>query len=272
MIELGVNTVLFGGHDFHTAMRLIQWAGYDAAEISALNGVGAFGDPLGEHLHLDRWQDDVAGIRSVVEETGLSLTAMEVGPLDEERCRNAFDAAAELGIPIVNIGPSGSSGSTDDLNMCIDRMARLAEEAGERGVTLCVKAHIGTSMDNTETTLEVLRRIDTPSFGIDMDPSHIYRNGEQPADALRTVIGRVRHMHVRDSGPGPEPGSPEVQTCGRGEIDLAAYCHVLVEAGFDGPVNLEIIGASQYEPSRSAVVAAESYGYLNACLRECGGR
>jgi sugar phosphate isomerase/epimerase len=272
MIRLGVNTVLFGGHDFRTAMQHIKWCGYDAAEISALNGCGAFGDPLGEHLHLDRWRDDVPGIRAAVDELELPLTAMEVGPLDEERCLNAFDAAAELGIPVVNIGPSGASGSAAGLNECIDRMARLADEAEQRGVTLCAKAHIGTSMDNTATTLEVIRRIDSPAFGIDMDPSHIYRGGEEPADALRQVVSRVRHVHVRDSGPGPAPGPPEVQTCGRGEIDLDAYCRVLVDAGFDGPVNLEVIGASAYEPNRSAIVAAESYGYLNACLRRCGGR
>jgi hypothetical protein len=37
-------------------------------------------------------------------------------------------------------------------------------------------------------------------------------------------------------------------------------------------VNLEIIGAGEYELSRCAIIAAESYGYLNACLKACGGR
>ena len=54
-------------------------------------------------------------------------------------------------------------------------------------------------------------------------------------------------------------------------MDLLAYCRVLVEAGYDGPVNLEIIGASQYEISRSAIIAAESRGYLNACLKVLAG-
>ena len=272
MIKLGVNTVLFGGHDFRTAMQHIKWTGYDAAEISALNGVGAFGDPLGEHLHLDRWRDEAAGIRSVVEELELPLTAMEVGPLDEARCRLAFEAAAELGITAVNIGPSGKSNVPGDLDACIDRMAALADEAETHGVVLCVKAHIGASMYDTATTLEVMDRIDSPAFGIDMDPSHIHRGGEEAAEALRQVVARVRHVHVRDSGPGPAPGPAELQACGRGEIDLAAYCRVLVEAGYDGPMNLEIIGASNYDVSRSAVIAGESYGYLNACLRACGGR
>jgi hypothetical protein len=50
------------------------------------------------------------------------------------------------------------------------------------------------------------------------------------------------------------------------------YCKVLVEAGYDGPVNLEVIGAGNYELSRCAIIAAESMGYLNACLKACGGR
>jgi hypothetical protein len=37
-------------------------------------------------------------------------------------------------------------------------------------------------------------------------------------------------------------------------------------------VNLEVIGASQYEVSRSAIIAAESRGYLNACLKLISGK
>ncbi|MDX9981636.1 MAG: sugar phosphate isomerase/epimerase [Lentisphaeria bacterium] len=266
-MKLGVNSVLFGGHDLRTAVQHIAWAGYDAFEISALDGLGAFGDPLGEHLHLKNWQADAAAIRQVREEFGLPITAMEVGPLDEERVRRAFEAGAALDIPIINIGPSGKSNVPGDLAACIERLAKLAAEAESYGVCLCVKAHIGNSMFNTATTLEVMRAIPSPAFGIDMDPSHIHRGGEVPKEALRQVVGRVRHVHIRDSGPGPAPGKAEEQACGRGEIDLAGYCGVLVEAGYDGPVNLEIIGASQYEVSRSAIIAAESRGYLNAILR-----
>ena len=272
MIQLGVNTVLFGGHPFRVAMQHIKWAGFDTAELSALDGLGAFGSPLGEHLHLADWKKDVPEIRAVVEEVGLPLSAMEVGPLKEDRILRAFEAAAELGIPIINIGPSGKSGQPGDLQECIDRMAALAEQAEGFGVVLCVKAHIGASMYNTETTLEVMRQIPSPAFGIDMDPSHIHRGGEVPKEALAPVLSRVRHVHIRDSGPGPAPGTAEEQACGRAEIDLMGYCNVLADGGYSGPVNLEIIGASDYEVSRSAIIAAGSYGYLNACLKARGAR
>jgi len=265
-MQLGVNSVLFGGHDLRTAFQHIKWAGYDGLEISALDGFGAFGDPLGEHLHLANWRADARLIRELREEFELPITAMEVGPLDEVRIRQAFEAGAALGIPIINIGPSGKSGVAEDLNACIARLATLAEEAEAHGLCLCVKAHIGTSIYNTATTLQAMAEIGSPGFGIDMDPSHIYRGGEEPREALKQVVSRVRHVHIRDSGPGPAPGKAEEQACGRGEIDLFGYCGVLLEAGYDGPVDLEIIGASQYPVSRSAIIAAESIGYLKAVI------
>ena len=44
------------------------------------------------------------------------------------------------------------------------------------------------------------------------------------------------------------------------------------EADIDIAVNLEVIGAKDYELSRVATIAAESRGYLHACLKACGAR
>jgi len=226
-----------------------------------------------EHLCLDTWKQDAADIKAVCEDLELPLTAMEEGALDESRLMTAFEAAAELGIPVVNVGPGGSMDVPEDLDRSIDMLAKMAEKAEPFGVSLCVKAHVKAAIWNTQTTLEAMKRIDSPAFGIDMDPSHIHRGGEVPKEALRQVISRVKHVHIRDcKGPGPRPGTPDLQACGRGDIDLMGYCKVMVEAGYDGPVNLEVIGAGQFELSRCAIIAAESYGYLNACLKACGGR
>ena len=266
MIKLGVNTVLFGRHDFRTAMEHIKWAGYDGAEISALQG-------MCEHLCLDNWKNQAAEIGAIVEDLELPLTAMEEAAQDEDRLMMAFEAGAEIGIPVVNIGPGGKMNDEDSLKASIEFMAKMAGKAEPFGVTLCVKAHVGACIWNTETTLEAMRQIDSPAFGIDMDPSHVHRAGEVPKEALAKVVSRVKHVHIRDCvGPGPPPGPPELQACGRGDIDLMGYCKVLVNAGYDGPVNFEVIGANDYDLSRCAIIAAESYGYLNACLKACAGR
>jgi sugar phosphate isomerase/epimerase len=136
-----------------------------------------------------------------------------------------------------------------------------------------VKAHVGHAIHNTPTTLKAMESISAPSFGIDMDPSHIYRAGENPEEALPQVISRVRHIHIRDcKGRQQGPGPIEAQACGRGDIDLIGYCKVLAENGYDGPVCLEVIGANGHSLDQVSIVAAESYGYLNAVLRAIGAR
>src|SRR3990172_8429605 len=100
MIALGVNSVLFSGHDLETAFRHIAWAGYDGVELSAIKG-------MCEHLDLDRWEAQADEIRALAEKHHLRLLSMEEAALDEARLTKAFAAAEALGIPVVNIGPGG---------------------------------------------------------------------------------------------------------------------------------------------------------------------
>jgi sugar phosphate isomerase/epimerase len=140
------------------------------------------------------------------------------------------------------------------------------------GVTLCAKAHVGGAIYNTPTTLRAMREITAPAFGVDMDPSHIYRGGDQPEDAIKHVISRMKHIHIRDcTGRQPSPGHPFKQMCGSGEIDLFGYFKAAVEAKYDGPVCLEVIGPD-LRIEEATLVAAESYGYMNACLKILGAR
>jgi sugar phosphate isomerase/epimerase len=149
----------------------------------------------------------------------------------------------------------------------------MAVKAAAYGVTLCVKAHVNSCVYNTPTTLRAMAKIPSPAFGIDMDPSHIFRANENPERALPQVLTRVRHIHIRDCrGRGPSPGEPKDQACGRGEIDLMGYFRAMVDGGYHGPVCLEVIGAAKYELSQKAIVAAESYGYMNACLKALKAR
>lgn len=266
MIKLGVNSVLFGGFDFAAAAKCIGMAGYDGIEISAIKG-------MCEHLDLDNWRSQAGELRRIVSDNGLEFLSMEEAALDEDRLMKAFEAGAEIGIPVVNIGPGGASDNEEDFRRQTDLIQKMAEKARQFGVTLCCKAHVGASIYNTRTTLRALEKIDSPAFGVDMDPSHIYRAGEEPAEALRPVLSRTKHIHIRDcKGRGPSPGAPRDQACGRGDIDLMAYCRVMVEGGYQGPVCLEVIGAGECDLQEVTVIAAESYGYLNACLKALGAR
>lgn len=265
-MKLGANSVLFGGHDMETAFKYLAMAGYDGIELSAIDG-------MSEHLVLDRWEELAPQIKGLKETYGLELLAMEQPRQDPATMEKAFQAAAEIGIPIVNCGPGGKTDDPATLQQSIDALGALAEMAGKYGVTLCVKAHVGCSVYNTPTTLKVMEAITLPSFGIDMDPSHIHRAGENPVEALAAVVSRVKHVHIRDcKGREKGPGKPEMQANGRGDIDLLGYIRVLHENGYTGPLNLEVIGAKEYTVAQCAVIAAETRGHMQACLQACGAR
>jgi sugar phosphate isomerase/epimerase len=265
-MKLGANSVLFGGYSLETAFKYIALAGYDGIELSAIDG-------MSEHLVLDRWRELAPSIKGLSRVYGLELLAMEQPSRDPAKMEQAMQAAVEIGVPIINCGPGGKTGAPGSLEQTIDELGKLALMAERYGVTLCVKAHMGHSVYNTPTTLQVMEAITSPNFGIDMDPSHIYRADENPVEAIGAVISRVKHVHIRDcKGRQQGPGKPEMQANGRGDIDLVGYVRVLHENGYTGALDLEIIGAKEYAVEQCCIIAAESRGHMQACLQACGAR
>ena len=265
-MKLGANSVLFGGYDLETAFKYMAMAGYDGIELSAIDG-------MSEHLVLSRWREIAPTIKSLAQTYGLELLAMEQPSQVTATMEQAFQAAVEIGIPVVNCGPGGQSDDEASLQMSINVLGDLAQMAEKYGVTLCVKAHVGAAIYNTATTLQVMDAISSPAFGIDMDPSHIHRAGEDTVEALKAVVSRVKHIHIRDcKGRQRNPGKPEEQVNGRGDIDLLGYIRVLHENGYTGAVDLEIIGAKDYAIEQCVAIAAEARGHMQASLQACGDR
>jgi len=263
MIKLGVNSVLFKAFSFAEAARVIKLAGYDGVEISAIKD-------MCEHLDLDDWETQKSALIDIAGTNGLEFLSTEDASTDRDRLIKAFEACSAIGIPVVNIGPGGVSDEAGSLEESIDMLCDRSELAAKYGVTLCCKAHVGMAIYNTPTTLSAMKGVENAAFGIDMDPSHIWRAGEDPAKALPQVINRVRHIHIRDcKGTGPSPGDPAMQACGRGDIDLPGYFKAMVDAGYSGPVCLEVIGP-ELPLEEAVIIAAESYGYMNAVLKSLG--
>lgn len=265
-MKLGVNSVLFGGFDLETAFKYTAICGYDGIELSAIDG-------MSEHLILDRRREIAPKAKELSKQYGLPILAMEQPSQDPAKMEAAFEAAVEIGIPIINCGPGGKSDDESTFSPVVDSLTKLARRAEHYGVTLCVKAHVGCSVYNTPTTLKLLDAINSPNFGLDMDPSHIWRAGENPVEALASVVQRIKHVHIRDcKGRQQNPGTPAMQANGRGDIDLLGYIRVLHQAGYAGPVDLEVIGAKALELPACVAIAGEARGHMQACLQACGAR
>src|SRR3954471_18313241 len=94
-MKLGVNSVLFGGHDLETAFKHTQMCGYDGIELSAIDG-------MSEHLVLEKWRELAPTIKELSKQYQLPILAMEQPSQDAGKMELAFQSATEIGIPIVN--------------------------------------------------------------------------------------------------------------------------------------------------------------------------
>ncbi len=265
-MKLGINSVLFGGHPMEEAFKYTAMCGYDGIEISAIDG-------MSQHLVIDQWREVAPKVKELSKQYNLPVQAMEFPPQDPARMEQAMQAAVEIGIPIINCGPGGKSNDESTFQPMVDSIGKLVKMAEKYGVTLCVKAHVNQYVYNTPSTLKLLGAIQSPNFGLDMDPSHIWRANENPVEAIGAVVKRIRHVHIRDcKGRQSNPGTPEMQANGRGDIDLLGYIRVLHENGYTGPVDLEVIGAKAYDIPRCVAIAAEARGHMQACLQACKAR
>lgn len=267
-MKLGANSLLFGSWDMETAFKYLAMAGYDGIEMSAI-------DSMSQHLVLSRWQECAPEIVRLSKAYDLELLAMEQSSRDPDLMELAFQAAVETGIPIINCGPGGVADDESTYPQVLDELGALVARAEHYGVTLCAKAHVGQYVYNTPTSLRVLEDIQSPNFGLDMDPSHIHRAGENPVEAIEAVVSRIKHVHIRDcKGRQQGPGEPHEQANGRGDIDLVGYMRVLHEHGYTGPLNLEVIGtkAKGYTLEQCCIIGAESRGHMQACLQAAGAR
>ena len=82
---------------------------------------------------------------------------------------------------------------------------------------------------------------------------------------------RIASMTVRPGEPVQSAASttPSPIANGRGDIDLLGFIRRLHEAEYDGPVNLEIIGAKNFNLASCVAIAGESRGHMQACLQAC---
>jgi sugar phosphate isomerase/epimerase len=267
-MKLGANSVLFGAFDLETAFKYTAMAGYDGIELTTVEG-------MADHLVLGRWRELVPEIKTLSRKYGLELLAIEKNVPDPKETEAAFQAAVELGVPVVACGSGGKSDDDGEWARVIDLFGNLAHVAEHYGVTLCVKAHVNASIYNTATMLKAMQEINIPSLGLNMDPSHIHRAGENPSETAAAVIAHIKHVHIRDcKGRQSGPGKPHMQANGRGDIDLLSFVRVLYEHGYAGALDLEVIGTREqdYTLEQCCIIAAEARGHMRACLQACGAR
>jgi L-ribulose-5-phosphate 3-epimerase len=148
-----------------------------------------------------------------------------------ERARGDADVAAKLGIELVSFHAGFLPEDRRDRERAtmIERLRAVIDVFGERGIDVAFE----TGQESAATLAGVLEELDRPRAGVNFDPANLLLyDADEPIDALRALVGRVRQVHVKDAVRTAVPGTwgREVPA-GTGEVEWEDFFDVLGHAG-----------------------------------------
>ena len=172
--------------------RMARRLGYRALSVRA------------SQVSIDSSPEEVTGARRALEEHGVgvvmvtgtvSLAANDSHAGDPLRhITPHLDLAERLGSTLVRV----MLRSKEDIPFA----ARAAAEAGERGLKLAHQTHIGTLCETVDSTLEVLRKVGSPYFGVTFEPSNLLVCGSPwGRDAVQRLAPHIVNVYLQNWRP-----------------------------------------------------------------------
>lgn len=177
-------------------------------------------------------------------------------------------AAAQAGTLVLS-ADTGGAGYDDRVELddgawrvLLDNLDRIADLAGERGVTATLHPHVGTVV---ERTAEVERVLEGSALPLCLDTGHLLIGGTDPAQLAKDVPGRVAHVHLKDVDAelaglvraGELSYTSAVaddlyRPLGQGDVDIAGIVSALEAAGYTGWYVMEQDTVLDREPAPGA--------------------
>jgi sugar phosphate isomerase/epimerase len=113
----------------------------------------------------------------------------------------------------------------------VEIMKPACDYAGRKGITLGVEDHSGITQ-RADTTLEILRRVNSPYAGVNLDISNfVAKSSEEQYAQIEACIPHATHTHIRDHfGDSGEP------------IDLDRVWKLFAKGAYKGYMSAEYEG------------------------------
>jgi L-ribulose-5-phosphate 3-epimerase len=236
-------------YGFDEALEGIAAAGYDLVELSAVGG-------WTEHVRLT---DASADVRRKVEAAGLRANALSIHSdlTTDEGVKYGIAGirwAADYGLDLVTTAIGGHASKEESQEDFFSRVGDLAHAAEEAGVTVALEIH-GDIMCTGEATKPLIERIGSPAIRVKYDTGNVeFYGGRRAVDDIHHVLPYLVNLDMKDKVGGkgewnfPPPGS--------GTIDFRRLLRILDDAGYTGPMAVEIEFQGEPWPPLEQVTAA----------------
>ncbi len=150
---------------------------------------------------------------------------------DLDHVRAWIDRAAELNAPVVRVfGGTVPKDDTEDTAFArvVDGLNAVLPHASEKGVTLALENHGGIT-ERPEQLLKIVRAIDSPDFGVNLDTGNF--RGADPYADLALLAPYAVTVQVKTEV-APNGGRKQ-------SADLARFVKILRDARYSGYIVLE---------------------------------
>jgi sugar phosphate isomerase/epimerase len=118
-----------------------------------------------------------------------------------------------------------------------DRAEMLANRAAEKGIELLME----TGQETADELRQFLEELNHPALGVNFDPANmiLYDKGD-PIEAVQTLAGWIRHVHIKDAVRTKVPGAwGEEVVWGTGQVGSVEFLNTLKKIGFRGALAIE---------------------------------
>ncbi|OFX16908.1 MAG: hypothetical protein A2Z18_01635 [Armatimonadetes bacterium RBG_16_58_9] len=217
----------FGGNgdmtqELRTAARITRASGLDVTDFVILRN-------LVDPAHAAKSTEDVCNFVRAAAQTGVKLVNTAPAP------------AVTRSVPAeewwVAAGPDWAT-SWGTLEQSLGEVLKVAES---EGIVIVFEAAAGTLVHDYYSTRELLRRLDSPSLAITMDPSHYVLHDNDAAWAIRQLGTEIRHVHLKDAigHPGTLGRDFLFPILGEGGVDWNEFFCALNDTGYSGWLSVE---------------------------------
>jgi len=181
-------------------------------------------------------------------------------PVALEGGKRRMGQAAELGAPYVIASPPVGAA---DYELGAVRYRELLEIGATMGVKPSME-FLGfvDQFTTIEDALDLMERSAHPDATTILDPFHVFRGGGDMESILKLKPGQVAISHFNDTPDTPpreEQHDHNRVMPGEGHLDLARYCALLREIGYDGWLSLELFNEQHWaeDPAEVARLGLE---------------
>lgn len=191
------------------------------------------------------------------------------------RLDRKFDVMAELGVDLVLLCSNASDDAVTDIDILAEQLRAAGDLALRRGMRIAYEALAwGTEVSLWQQSWDAVRAADHPAVGLCLDSFHVLSRTPSPAGIENIAEDKIFFLQLADA---PHKDMDILQWSrhyrlfpGQGAFDLTSFTTAVIDAGYTGPLSLEVFNDvfRQASPVRTAVDAARSLAALETSMSE----